>query len=174
MGNRFQIPFQLGTWTGLAAFAYFVMIWFTPFSPLGMARFGGFWIPILFTLLAVYRQKQANGAEGYGFGNAFLTGMATVLVLGSVKAVLVYMFIHFYDIGLIRDTNDEIIRMLETMRAYSPTPQEIDTQIELIREAGKKTTAFSMAAGEVNLYLIGGFPVSLFAALIFNRKPQHG
>ena len=173
MGNRFQISFHMGTWGGLAAFAYFFLLWLTPYSPLGLGRFGGFWIPVLFVFLAVWKQMKAQREEGYSFREAFFTGMATALVLGFLKAVLVYMMIAFIDPGIISEYFNETISWLEWSRAFAPDGQKVDDQIELVREAMKKTTAFNTAASEINLYFMGALPVSLLAALIFNRKKNH-
>lgn len=173
MGNRFKIPFELGTWAGLLAFGYFLLIALTPLSPLGLARFGGFWIPILFVFLATYRQMKSNGEEGLSFSGAFFTGMFTALVLGSIKAILVYMYIEFFDYGLIAETRDETIRLFEWLKARTPNPSEVEAQISLTREAYKKASPLGVASGEVNLYLIGGLPLSLLASLIFNRKPKN-
>lgn len=173
MGNRFKIPFELGTWAGLTAFGYFLLICLTPFSPLGMARFGGFWIPVLFVFLATYRQMKMNGPEGLSFSGAFFTGLSTALVLGAVKAILVYMYIEFFDYSVLADTTNEMVGMLEWLRERSPNPSELDGQIELTREAGKKSTPLGVASGEINLYVIGGLPLSLLASLIFNRKPKN-
>ena len=173
MGNRYKIPFELGTWAGLVAFGYFLVIWLTPFSPLGFARFGGAWIPILFLFVAVYRQMKTNGPLGLTFGNAFMTGITTVLALGLLKATLVFIMLEYVDITLIDRTHAEYIQVLERMRSFSPDQSNIDEQIQTIRDAGEKTNAFSMAAGEINLYFMGGIPVALLAALIFNRKPEN-
>lgn len=173
MGNRFKIPFELGTWAGLLAFGYFLLISVTPYSPFGLARFGGFWIPVLFVFLATYRQMKTNGPAGLTFSGAFFTGLFTALSLGAIKAVLVYMYIKFYDPGIIYQTRDETIRMLEWSKARVPNPDEIAAQIETTRQGYEKMTALGMASGEVNLYLIGALPVSLLAALIFNRKPKN-
>lgn len=172
MGNRFKIPFELGTWAGLTAFGYFLLIALTPLSPFGMARFGGFWIPILFVFLAGYRQMKANGTDGFSFSGAFFTGMFTVLILGLAKALLVYMYIEFFDYAVIDETRTETIRLLEWFKNRVPNPSEFEAQIQTIRDNEGKVTAFDMAYGEVNLYLIGGLPLSLLAALIFNRKPK--
>jgi hypothetical protein len=175
MRDRFQIALYYGTWGGLAAFGYFFLIWLTPYSPLGLARFGGFWIPVVFIMLAVYKKRKATAAEeGFSFGNAFLTGMTTVLVLGFLKALLVYLMIGFVDTGLLARTHAETISWLEWTRSLSPDPDEIDKQIELVKEAAAQSSNFTTAASEINLYFMGGIPVSLLAALIFKRKPLNG
>lgn len=163
----------MGTWGGLAAFAYFLIIWITPFSPLGLARFGGFWIPVLFVFLSVYRQMKAQEQEGYAFREAFFTGMATALVLGFLKAVLVYMMLAYIDAGIIPKYFNETISWLEWSKQFSPDSSRVDGQIEMVRESMGKTTAFNTAASEINLYFMGALPVSLLAALIFNRKKKN-
>lgn len=173
MGNRFKIPFELGTWAGLLAFGYFLLIALTPYSPFGLARFGGFWIPILFVFLATYRQMKANGTEGLSFSGAFFTGMFTVLVLGFIKGILVYMYVEFFDYALIAETRDETIRILQWGQSRVPNPEEIEAQIQTTREEYQKVTPMAMASGEIYLYSIGGLPLSLLASLIFNRKPKN-
>lgn len=173
MMNRYKIPFEIGTWGGLAAFAYFLLVWLTPYSPLGVARFGGFWIPILFVVLSLKKQRDAYGTEGFSFGNAFFAGMYTVIVLGALKAVLVYIILAYVDINLVDATQAEYISMLEYMKNFSPEPEEVDKQIAIIRDLEGKSTAFSTALGEINLYFTGGIPISLIGAIIFKRKPEH-
>ena len=173
MGNRFKIPFELGTWAGLVAFGYFLLVCLTPFSPLGLARFGGFWIPILFIFVATYRQMKTNGPEGLSFSGAFFTGMVTALILGFAKGILVYMYIEFFDYALLQRTTDEMVRFFHWLGEFSPNPKEAEEQAAVIREAGKKAIPLNTASGEMELYLMGGLPVSLLAALIFNRKPKN-
>lgn len=173
MGNQFQIPFRLGTWAALAAFAYFVLVWLTPFSPLGYARLGGFWIPVVFIFLAVYRQKNANGTEGFPFRDAFLTGMMTAFVLGAVKGLLVYMCVEFVDYSIVSKSYEENIRVLEFMKGVTPNPQELDEQIDALRKRQLQENVLLVGFNEIYLYLLGGLPLSLLAALIFNRNPKH-
>lgn len=173
MGNRFKIPFELGTWAGLLAFGYFLLIALTPYSPFGLARLGSFWIPVLFVFLATYRQMKANDTEGLSFSAAFFTGIFTALVLGLVKAMLVYMYVNFFDYALIAETRDETIRILEWGRSRVPNPEEITAQIETIRQAYEKVTPLDIASNEIYLNSLGALPLSLLAALIFNRKPKN-
>jgi len=173
MGNQFQIPFRLGTWAALAAFAYFVLVWLTPFSPLGLARLGGFWIPVVFIFLAVYRQKMAHGAEGFPFRDAFLTGMMTAFVLGALKGVLVYMCVEFVDYSIVSESFEENIALLEFTKEFSPNPTEVDRQIDELRRIQNQQSMILVGFNEIYLYLLGGLPLSLLAALIFNRKPKH-
>lgn len=174
MGNRFQIPFYYGTWAGLAAFAYFLLVWATPFSPLGFARFGGAWIPVLFIFWAIIKQREALAEEGITLGRAFMTGMYVALVLSFLKAVLVYMILEYVDPGIITQANNESIRMLEWSKTYNPDPSAVEEQIAVVKDAAEKSSPFSTAAAEINLYFMGGIPVSLLAALILKRKPKNG
>lgn len=173
MGNSYKIPFELGTWGGLAVFAYFFIIWLTPLSPIGMARFGSFWVPILFIFLAVYRQMKANGPLGFTFGNAFMVGMFTVLILGALKAVLVYMMVEYIDHTIIPNAFDEMIRVWENMANMGLSQEYINEQIETALAHKEKVSTLDIAKNELNYNYLGGIPVSLLAALIFNRKPQN-
>lgn len=173
MGNRYKIPFELGTWAGLAAFAYFMLIWFSPYSPLGIARYGGFWIPILFVFLSVSKQRKAiTKEEEYTFGNAFMTGMLTVMVLGIVKGILVYMMLEFVDINLIHETFAEQARLIEKLRQLAPENAG-EMKIKMPEGPDEYPSSQQMAYAELNLYFMGGIPVSLLAALIFKKRPQH-
>lgn len=173
MGNSYKIPFELGTWAGLVAFACFLLIWLTPYSPLGMFRYVGFWIPILFIFLAVYRQMKANGTAGLTFGNAFMVGMFTVLILGALKAVLVYMMVEYVDHTIIPHAFDEMISRWENMANIGLSQEYINEQIEMALLKKEEVSTLDIAKNELNYNCLGGIPISLLAALIFNRKPKN-
>lgn len=178
MGNNsFKIPFHYGTWAGLVAFGYFLIIWFTPYSPLGLVGNGSMWVPIVFIPLAIKRQRDAlEKGEGYSFRNAFLTGMMTAIVLGFLKAVLVFMMLQYIDIGMVDAYFQEAIRQVEWMKVnmnFGRSPEFFDAQIAAIKNIDEYPENWRIAAKMVDINFFGGIPVSLLAALIYNRKPKH-
>lgn len=171
MNDRMKIPFTYGTYGGLATFAFFILTWMTGFSPLWKIRFLGFWIPILFVLRAIYLQMKANENFGLRFSAAFFCGMVAAVTIGSLRGMLVYLFIELVDYGIIDHYFNEILADYSRFNT-GPMADTMQQNIDLVKTQREHSGSLSLAATDAYMFIFGGIPISLLGALLFNRSAK--
>lgn len=173
MAERYRLLFNYGSIGGLLAFAWFMLIYAAGFSPLGMLRLTGFWIPVLLVFLSIRRQSRAVPAEdGYLFGRAFFDGITTAFLLGALKGMLVFAFIRIAAPDIPDMNQAELQNLMAWMESHGMLLEADRQQMQkLMEEArGEGYTAWGILSSEISVYFYGAVPVSLIAALIF-KKP---
>lgn len=164
---RFHIPFTFGTAAGFLSFSWFVILYATGANPLGPFRIFGAWIPVLFCVMALKKLRQESVLTG--FGSAFMASMTTILVMAFLRAMLEYFFIEFYDYSVVSRYFNDLIRDTMEMKNSAAFSSLADTQLEALQEAKSSASAATIAFSEINLFLMGGIPLSLILAFIFKK-----
>lgn len=173
MAERYRILFNYGSIGGLAAFGWFLLIYGVGYSPLGMFRFSGFWIPILVVLLSMRRQSRTELAqEGYLFGRAFFDGITTAFLIGALKGMLVFAFIRFVAPEIPDMSYAELEHTINWMQANNMLQESDRQNMETLLEQSRaeRYTAWGIISTEISMYFYGAVPVSVIGALIF-KKP---
>lgn len=174
MSGRYKILFNYGSIAGLVAFAWAVLIYLFGFSPLGVATFSEFWIPILIVFLSIKANAKAALPEnGYPFSRAFFDGITTGILTGFLKGMLLFVFMKV----LASDIPDQYYAEQERLIAFlerNSQGQNIANieQLKAAIEQDKKVGfgGYRVVFGEINKYFYFAIPFSILAAFIY-KKP---
>lgn len=174
MSGRYKILFNYGSIAGLVAFAWAVLIYFLGFSPLGMATFTGFWIPVLVVFQSIKaNSKNALPENGYPFSRAFFDGITTGILTGLLKGMLLFVFMK----TMANDIPDQYYAEQERLIAFLEKNSQGQNlaSIEQLKEAvvqDKKIGfgGYRVVVGEINKYFYFAIPFSILAAFIY-KKP---
>ncbi|MBL0911484.1 MAG: DUF4199 domain-containing protein [Bacteroidia bacterium] len=176
MAERYRILFNFGSIGGLAAFAWFLLIYAAGFAPLGLLRFTGFWIPALIIFLSIRRQsKNVLPEDGYMFGRAFFDGVTTAFLLGALKGMLVFAFIKFLAPEVPEMSYAELENTMNWMESRNMLLASDRQNMEMLIEQGRaeRYTAWGVVSTEISMYFYGAVPVSVIGALIFKKPAKN-
>ena len=158
---------HFGSISGLCSFAIFLFLYILVINPLGNISFIGFWIPIVFIVLAIksYKVNVGNGYLTYGEG--LRTGIYTGFFSALLFSLLLYLFITIIDATLVEKHTKYLLNQLERTK-------EIWNQsmYHMSLEGIEKTTAGSITMNEFQFKFLGGFIVSLVAAAFYKTPKQ--
>ncbi len=136
-------------------------------SPLTDWRYVGIWIPVLFIFLAIRKVKAELENQRITFGRAFYTGMLTVLVMASLKAILIYLTMLLTGEGIIDQYFAELERVKQQMLDEGQPLLPLMNDLEGLR---KQFDARMVSILEFNMQVFGGLILSLIiAAFMFSR-----
>lgn len=168
MKNYYIIPLNLGTLAGLLSYALYMALYALGKSPLTDWRYVGIWIPALFVFLTIRRVKAISEAQQISFGRAFYSGMLTVLVMASLKAILVYLTISIFGEGIIDQYFSELERVKQQLLENNQPLLPLMNDLEGLR---KQFDARMVSILEFNMQVFGGLVLSLItAAFLYSRK----
>lgn len=163
----YQTSVNYGVISGLATFAFMLILYFCGLNPLGNWGWLGFWIPVLFICLGTMHQKNKIQGGFINYGQGLGLGILMTLVASFSSAVLVYVFCEFVDNSLVERNIEEAMAGMEKARDFLS-----DTMYEKAAEAIEQMTARDAAIGIFNSKLFGGLLVSLITAGVYRKlKP---
>jgi hypothetical protein len=164
----FRTALNYGAISGLAGFAFFLLLYFVGIFPLGYGSWLGFWIPIVVMVMATKNYRELNG--GYiNYWTAWGVGFLTAACGGFLFGLLVYIF---GKIG-VRDFLDQYkainLEAMEKSRALA-----VDFMGEKMYEDAvenlDKLTLSNVAMQEFMNKSFGGMLFGLITAAILQKK----
>jgi hypothetical protein len=168
MSKFYIIPLNIGTLAGLLSFGIYIGLYALGKSPLTDWRYLGIWIPVLFIFLAIRRVKYESENQYITYGRAFYTGMLTVLVMASLKAILIYLTISLTGEGIIDQYFAELERVKQQMLDEGQPLLPLMDDLDGLR---KQFDARMVSILEFNMQVFGGLILSLIiAAFMYSRK----
>lgn len=161
---------NIGALYGLSSFAFFLLLYYGGFHPLGASSMFGAWLPIVFVIIGIrfYRNKECGGTIGYWL--AFRAGFLTIVCGGALAALLLYLFGTVGAPDLVDSYKEEMLQGMEqteSMMRGMFGDKFFDLNVENIN----KTTLSSIASTDFFNKCLGGAVVSLIAAAFLKRKP---
>lgn len=166
LNQSLKLASHYGSISALCSFGLFLLLYFVVKNPLGNISFVGFWIPIVFIVLATksFKSTAENGYITYGQG--LRTGTWTSLFSAILFSLLIYIFLKIVDHSIVETYIDEALSQLELSKDVL-NKSMYHTTLESI----EKSTAGTLALSEFYTKFIGGFIVSLIVAAFF-KSPK--
>lgn len=170
MKKFYIIALNIGTLAGLLSYGLYMGLYALGKSPLTDWRYVGIWIPVLFIFLAIRQIKHEAEDQHITFGRAFYTGMLTVLVMASLKAVLIFITMSLTGEGIIEQYFAELERVKQQLLDEGKPLLPLMNDLEGLR---KQFDARMVSILEFNMQVFGGLILSLIiAAFMYSRKKQ--
>ena len=157
---------HFGSISGLCSFAVFLFLYFLVINPLGNISFIGFWIPIVFIVLAVKSYKINIGKGELTYGEGLRTGIYTGFFSALLYALLIYLFVKTIDTSLVEKHTKYLLDQLQISKEIWN-----NSMYHMSLEGIKKTNASSISMNEFQFKFLGGFIVSLIVAA-FHKTPK--
>ncbi len=168
MKNYYIIPLNLGTLAGLLSYGLYMGLYAMGKSPLTDWRYVGIWIPAVFIFLTIRRVKDISELQQISFGRAFYSGMLTVLVMASLKAILVNLTISIFGEGIIDQYFLELERVKQQLIENNEPLLPFMNDLEGLR---KQFDSRMVSILEFNMQVFGGLVLSLItAAFMYSKK----
>ena len=155
-----------GTIAGLLSFMLFIILYAIVKNPLGEVSYIGFWIPVLFIILAVRSYKNNYGEGHITYGKAFRTGAYTGFFMAFLFSIMFYLFMKIYDPSILERHKTYLTEQLEFRKELWS-----ESFYQLSLESIDKTTIGSLAWNEFSIKFIGAFITSLIVAAFF-KSPR--
>jgi hypothetical protein len=164
-----EVMLNYGAMSGLSSFAFFLLLYYTGYNPLGQASFLGSWIPIIFICLATgyYRDKLMAGQISYW--QSFRIGFLTASSGAFLYALVVFIFASLVSNQLVEDYKNEMMEGLEKTKSILG-----ESFYETNMENLDKTTLFTLVSGDFFSKTLGGFFISLVTAGFYRRQFDKG
>ena len=164
-----RIALQYGAYTGLASFAFFLLLYFLGFNPLGPGSWLAIWIPVVFIVLAtrLYRDHELGGYISYW--KAVGVGLLVVVASAVMYDLLLYIFFVLIDPSLVQlQLNQDIESMERAKGMFSEENYEkLMAQFEKNKD---KYTAGGLSVSNFEGKLIVGFIISLITAAVLRKE----
>ncbi|MBK8874732.1 MAG: DUF4199 domain-containing protein [Bacteroidetes bacterium] len=156
-----------GSLSGLSVFVFFVIIHFMGYNVFGGVPFLGFWIPVVFIIMAskFHRDHNLQGVMTYWQG--FTIGIFTTFFSAALFGLAFYLFTLMYAPELLDQYKTQALTSMEEGKAVMS-----DAVFEKAMEGIEEVTIGSLAFSESFNKLLGGLIISFITAAIYRRKPQ--
>lgn len=159
-----------GAMSGLASFAFFLLIYWSGSNPLGPVSWLGAWIPVVFMIPSVkkYRDRDCGGYVTYwpAYRASFLTAAFGALLF----AALLWLFGTVIDSTILDKFREESLAYLTQNEEMSRSlfgESFYETSVENIQ----KITLGNIATQDFIYKCFGGMMVSFIIAAVMYRKP---
>ena len=156
-----------GALSGLSVFLFFLVIYFSGYNVFGAAPFLGFWIPVVFIVLATRFHRDHNLAGSMSFWQGFSIGLFTTFFSATLFGLAFYLFTLVYAPDLLEIYKTQAELSMEEGKALLS-----EAMYEKAMEGIEQVTLGSLAFSESFNKVIGGVLISLVTAAIYRRKPQ--
>ncbi|MDQ3190976.1 MAG: DUF4199 domain-containing protein [Bacteroidota bacterium] len=167
--ENIKIPLNYGSIAGVVSFAIFLLAYFAGYDPLGAASWLGAWVPIVFIVIGIKKQRDQIFNGYISYGQALGMGLMITFVYASLFGLLVYIFGVLIDPGIVELRKQESLEAMQ--KGYEQLPQFFseeyyDTVIEELEQMSVSSIAFSEFTGK----LFGGLLISLIAAAFLKHS----
>lgn len=163
----YKTPLNIGTLAGLVAFALFWVMYSIGLSPFGIGKLLGFWIPIAAVFGATIRVRKEVLGGVMSFGQAFISGLLTILIWCTCKGFCIYIFISTFE-------NHVIEQYIEFIRMYFETAQKTGSADLIkqfdINEIIATATPWNLMMGDISNNILYGSFVAFISAFILKRR----
>lgn len=126
-------------------------------------------VPIVMILIPysmiMVRNKVYNGYISYG--QTLVSGIIITLVYASLSAILIFLFLKFFDASIIDEFRNYSYEELEKTSSFFG-----DDMMDRMMEELEKMSPASVAMGEFFNKMIGGIIIALLAGIFVKRKPS--
>lgn len=169
--NKYSPILNNGSIAGLAAFAYFLIIYYVlGANPLGPWKFLGLGIPVFFMYRALIGFRETEGEGFLKYGRGFMLGVLFSFIYSSLCGMLVYLY------GLIIDAGFVDLVINENLQALGEGKDQVisllgkDTYEEMLEEF-KAFDLQSLAFNDFQSKSLGSILIALIMAAVVKQNP---
>jgi|APSaa5957512535_1039671.scaffolds.fasta_scaffold00202_27 hypothetical protein len=160
-----------GSIAGLAAFAYFLIVYYVLNSnPLGAWKFLGLAIPALFMYRALVSFRETEGEGFLKYGRGFMLGVLFSFIYSSLCGMLVYLFGLTIDGGFVDLVINENLAALGEGKDQVISLLGKDTYEEML-EYNKAFDLQSLALNDFQSKSLGSILIALIVAAVVKQNP---
>lgn len=161
-----KTAFKWGTYAGLIAGGYSILLILLGIDPLGYAKMAGLWIPGVFAFKAMKEVKDSYPEMPIKYGPMFRMGVHVSMVYGAMAAILLYIACALFQLDLIAlviQTQEFAVTQIKTA-----APEMAETYEKAMEEA--QYTLSSLAWSDFMSKFWGGLVVASIVAIFQRRK----
>ena len=159
-----KVLLNYGAMSGLSCFAFFLLLFYLGFGPLGMGAWLGSWIPVVFICFATGFMRNRILGGFITYRQALRIGFLTAVSSGFLFALLVYIFGTVIHPGLIEEYKTGMVADMEQSKNLLPS-EMYETALENL----EKATLFNIVSADFFYKCVGGFLISLITAGFYKR-----
>lgn len=157
-----------GAYYGLAAFAFYVLMFYTLGNPLGPISWLGAWIPVVYICKATKDHRDVDLGGYITYWEAFRTGFFTIAFGGALFAIMLYLFASVVAVNLLDDYKKMTIDQTEIFKMYPYFEKYID---KIIKSINDLTLSDAISGDYYNKVLGAAITAFITAAIYSKPKP---